>query len=365
MTLATEQRAGRATPVPPALEADPLEALAEELDAIRDAVSGDLGGRDRAYITRVIAVQRHLELAGRALLVGARYAPAAVAGTTLLTLAKVLENMEIGHNVMHGQWDWMRDPAINSSTWEWDAASTAASWKHAHNFQHHTYTNVLGRDRDLGYSAMRVEPEQPWHPVYLAQPVYFFLMAAVFEWGIALYDMELDAVARGEKSREQARREIVALLRKASRQLLKDYLLFPALAGRRGARRALAADAVANLIRNVWVHTIVFCGHIPEDAETFTEEQYRDETRGGWYRRQLLGSCNLEGSAIFHLLSGNLSFQIEHHLFPDLPSSRYAEIAPQVRAVCERHGLPYNSGRLGRQYWSVYRQVLRLALPGR
>jgi NADPH-dependent stearoyl-CoA 9-desaturase len=343
---------------------DPFETLARELDGIYEAVRADLGARDRAYITRVIRVQRQLELTGRALLLGARFAPAAIAGTALLSLAKILENMEIGHNVMHGQWDWMGDAAIHSGAWEWDAASTAASWKHAHNFQHHTYTNIVGRDRDLGYSAMRVESAQPWHPIYLAQPVYFFLMAVIFEWAIALYDLELDAVRRGEKSRARARQEIVALLRKARAQLLKDYALFPALAGRRGARRALVGNVVANLLRNLWVHTIVFCGHIPEGAETFTEEQFIGETRGGWYRRQLLGSCNIEGSRFFHLLTGNLSFQIEHHLFPDLPSNRYAEIAPQVRAVCERHELPYNSGRLVRQYRSVYGQVLRLAFPG-
>jgi linoleoyl-CoA desaturase len=344
--------------------ADPYAELARELDAIGAEVRADLGDRDRAYITRVIATQRHLELAGRTLLLGARYRPAAIAGTTLLSLAKVIENMEIGHNVLHGQWDWMQDPSIHSTTWEWDAASTSASWQYSHNFQHHTYTNVLGRDRDLGYSALRTEPEQPWHPIYLTQPIYFFLMAAVFEWGIALYDMELDAVGRGEKSKVKARQEILALARKARGQLLKDYALFPALAGRKGFKRALAGNVVANVVRNAWVHTIVFCGHIPEGAETFTEEQYLAESRGGWYRRQLLGSCNLEGSRAFHLLSGNLSYQIEHHLFPDLPSNRYAEIAPKVRAVCERHGLPYNSGRLGRQYGSVYKQVLRLAFPG-
>jgi linoleoyl-CoA desaturase len=361
MRLAT---ATRASAVLAEAVADPLEQLAQELDRIRDGVRADLGAGDRAYIIRVISAQRRLELAARALLLGARFAPAAIAGTALLSLSKILENMEIGHNVLHGQWDWMGDPAIHSSVWEWDSASTAASWKHAHNFRHHVFTNVLGRDRDLGYSAMRVEPEQPWHPIYLAQPVYFFLMAVVFEWAIAVYDLELDAVRRGEKSRMRARLETVALLRKARAQLLKDYALFPALAGRRGARRALAGNVVANLIRNVWVHTIVFCGHIPEGAETFSEEQYSDETRGGWYRRQLLGSCNLEGGRLFHLLTGNLSFQIEHHLFPDLPSNRYAEIAPKIRAVCERHGLPYNSGRLGRQYRSVYRQILRLAVPG-
>ncbi len=360
MSSATARDGERA--VPPA--GDGHAPLARELDAIGDAIRADLGAADRAYIERVIDAQRKLELAGRILLLGARYAPAAALGTVALTAAKVLENMEIGHNVLHGQWDWMNDPQIHSTTWEWDAVSTAASWKYAHNYQHHTFTNVLGRDRDLGYSAMRVEPEQPWHPVYLLQPVYFFLMGAVFEWGIALYDMELDAVGRGEKSREKARAEIGALLRKAARQMRKDYVIFPLLAGRRGARRALAANLAANVVRNLWVHTIVFCGHIPEGAETFSEEEFLGETRGGWYRRQLLGSCNLDGSPLFHLLTGNLSFQIEHHLFPDLPSNRYAQIAPRVRALCERHGLPYNSGRLGRQYRSVYRQVLRMALPG-
>ncbi len=341
-----------------------LDALAGELDALGDSVRADLGALDAAYIRRLIATQRGLEVGGRALLLLARYRPALAGGTALLTLGKVLENMEIGHNVMHGQWDWMDDPRIHSATWEWDAASTAQSWKRAHNFQHHIYTNVIGKDRDLGYSAMRVHPDQPWHPVYLLQPLYGVLMALVFEWGIALYDMELDAVRRGEKSKAAARAELADFARKAARQLTKDYVLFPLLAGRRGFKWALAGNLVANVARNVWTHTIVFMGHIPEGAEYFTEEEFESETRGGWYVRQLLGSCNLDGSRLFHIMSGSLSFQIEHHLFPDLPSRRYPELAPKVRAVCERWGLPYSSGRLGRQWRSVAGKILRLSLPG-
>ncbi len=345
------------------LTSSDLDALARELDAIRDDVRASLGERDAAYIRRVIATQRALEAGGRGLLLLARFKPAAIGGTVLLTFAKVLENMEIGHNVMHGQWDWMRDPQIHSSTWEWDAASTADSWKYSHNFQHHTYTNVVGKDRDLGYSAMRVDPAQDWHPIHLLQPIYGMAMAATFEWGIAIYDMELDAVRKGTKPWPAAREELLAFARKARRQLFKDYVAFPVLAGR-GARRALAGTAAANLARNVWVHTIVFMGHIPEGAHTFPEAQLENESRGGWYVRQLIGSCNLDGRPLFHVLSGHLSFQIEHHLFPDLPSSRYREIAPRVKAVCERYGLPYNSGPLGRQYRSVARKILRLSLPG-
>ena len=346
------------------LDQEAREALADELDALHAETRADLGTADAEYIRRVISAQRRLELAGRALLIGSRYRPALAAGTVALTLAKVIENMELGHNVMHGQWDWMCDPAIHSTTWEWDAASTARSWKHAHNFQHHTYTNVVGKDRDLGYSAMRVDAEQPWHPIYLAQPVYGVLMALTFEWGIALYDMELDAVRRGEKSKAQAREELRAFAEKALRQLGKDFALFPLLAGRKGFGRAAAASLAANVARNVWVHTVVFMGHIPEPAETFTEAEYETETRGDWYVRQLTGSCNLEGSPLFHLMTGNLSFQIEHHLFPALPSSRYAAIAPRVREICDRYGLPYHSGPLGRQYRSVVKKILRLSLPG-
>jgi NADPH-dependent stearoyl-CoA 9-desaturase len=90
-----------------------------------------------------------------------------------------------------------------------------------------------------------------------------------------------------------------------------------------------------------------------------------NETRGRWYLRQMLGSANLTGSRLFHVLSGNLSHQIEHHLFPDIPAHRYAEIATEVRAICERYGLPYNTGPLHRQFGSVVKKIARLALPGR
>jgi fatty acid desaturase len=344
------------------LTAEDFAAIGRDFDAIRSDVVARLGRRDADYIRRVITVQRCLELAGRASLLLSRRRPAFLAGTAMLTLAKILENMEIGHNVMHGQYDWMDDPAVCSSGWEWDAVSTAASWKFAHNFQHHSFTNVIGKDRDLGYSVMRVDANQPWHPIYLIQPIYGVAVALTFEWGIAIYDMELDAVRRGEKSWDKGRAELAAFARKARRQLVKDFVLWPALAGR-AAKHTAVANLIANVARNVWVHTIVFMGHLPEGAETFSEEQTADETRGEWYVRQLLGSCNLDGTRLFHIMSGSLSFQIEHHLFPDIPSCRYPEIAPRVREVCERYGLPYNSGRLGNQYRSVANKILRYSLP--
>jgi fatty acid desaturase len=340
-----------------------VEAIGAELDAIRAEVVGSLGERDAQYIHKVIAAQRGLEVAGRATLLFSLFPPAWLAGTAALSVAKILENMELGHNILHGQWDWMRDPKIHSTTWEWDHASPAESWKKSHNYEHHTFTNIRGKDRDLGYAIMRVTPEQEWKPVYLLQPIYNVGLSLIFEWGIALYDLEIEKAQEGTKPWKQVRHEAMNLWRKARKQLAKDYVLFPLLSGP-GFLSTLAANATANTVRNVWSHAVIFCGHFPDGTETFEEERLEGETKGQWYVRQMLGSANLSGGSLFHIMTGNLSHQIEHHLFPDIPSNRYAEIAPRVREICERYGLPYTSGSLAKQYGTVLRKIARLAFPG-
>ncbi len=354
------------------LSPEQLDALGREFDAIHDEVFSDLGDRDSRYIRATIKLHRQLVLAARSLLLGSRRSELWLAGTASLSLAKILENMEIGHNVMHGQWDWMNDPDINSQNWDWDTASPADAWRHSHNYEHHTFTNIRGKDRDLGYEIMRIDPEQKWHPVYLGQPLYNLLLMGFFEWGVALHDLNFDAIHSGEKSKQQVIDELRAIGVKARRQIVKDYLAFPllaaALSGPSSARRTfkstLAANFTANVVRNVWAYSIIFCGHFPDQTYTFSQEEVANETRGGWYVRQLLGSANIEGGSLFHLLAGNLSFQIEHHLFPDMPSSRYAEIAPRVRDICRRYELPYNTGPLRKQLGTVQRTILRLAFPG-
>ena len=340
-----------------------IEQLAREFDAVHDEVFAELGDRDRRYITAMIEMHRRLAVMGRVLLWASKYRPAQVTGTAALSLAKILENMEIGHNVMHGQWDWMNDPQIHSSTWDWDTASTPEAWKHSHNYVHHTYTNLRGKDRDLGYEIMRIDPNQKWHPVYLAQPFYNLVLAAFFEWGVAAHDLDFEAIRKGEKSKRQLKRELKGMWGKARSQILKDYVVYPALSGRH-YKRVLAANFTSNVIRNVWSYAIIFCGHFPDQTYTFSEEEVEGESRGGWYVRQLLGAANIEGSPLFHVVSGNLGYQVEHHLFPDMPSSRYAEIAPKVKDICERYGLPYNTGPFSKQLGMVQRTILRLAFPG-
>jgi linoleoyl-CoA desaturase len=341
-----------------------IEELGREFAAIHDEVFAELGDRDARYIRSMIELHRRLVVLSRVILLFSRHKPAWIAGTATLSLAKILENMEIGHNVMHGQWDWMNDPQIHSSKWDWDSASTAEAWKHSHNYVHHTYTNIRGKDRDLGYEIMRIDPQQKWHPVYLAQPLYNLVLMAFFEWGVAFHDLDFEAIRRGEKSKAQVKRELKGMAGKARTQIVKDYLAFPALSGRKGFTSTLKANFTANVIRNVWAHAIIFCGHFPDQTYTFSQEETEDETRGGFYVRQLLGAANIEGSPLFHVLSGNLGYQVEHHLYPDMPSSRYSEIAPRVKDICERYELPYNTGPFGKQWGGVMRTIARLAFPG-
>ncbi len=412
------------------LTPEQIEELGKEFDELHEQVKASLGERDATYIRSVIAMQRKLALMGRFSLIFSRWRIPWGIGAVTLGLAKILENMEIGHNVLHGQWDWMNDPVINSRAWDWDTASTAEAWRHSHNYIHHTYTNILGKDRDLGYEIMRIDPQQPWNPVYLFQPFYNVLLALLFEWGVAVHDLDFTAIRAGDKDLKQVSQELKGIAGKARAQIIKDYVAWPAISGaamtglelaalvirsRRGGskrsptsklkrkvakevllrspaarravlrspmarralkqlvarrsfrepfRRTLVADATANVIRNLWSYAIIFCGHFPDQTYTFTQEETADETRGGWYVRQLTGAANIDGGPLFHVMSGNLGYQVEHHLYPDMPSTRYGEIAPRVRELCQRYGLPYNTGPFSQQLGMVQRTILRLALPG-
>ncbi|MCS4255716.1 fatty acid desaturase [Rhodococcus erythropolis] len=342
-------------------EAD-VEALGRELDQIRLDIEDSRGIRDARYIRRVISVQRALELGGRIALFGSRYRPAWLVGTTLLSLSKIIENMELGHNVMHGQWDWMNDPEIHSVSWEWDQVGPSEHWKRAHNYQHHTYTNVVGMDEDLSFGILRMTRDHAWKPINLFQPIANVILAATFEWGIALHDLTAAAELEGAEKGQRNSRAIKDFARKIFRQVGKDFILFPALTGP-AWKSTMTANATANLVRNLWAYVVIFCGHFPDGAEKFTVAEFEQETRHEWYLRQILGSANFNSGKLMGLMSGNLSYQIEHHVFPDLPSNRYPEIAAKMRALCEKFDLPYTTGSLFKQYLLALRTIHKLALP--
>ncbi len=339
-----------------------LEAFGQELDALRAEVMSTVGQRDADYIRGIVRKQRYCEIAGRAL-IHFSYNPLTWAvGSVLLGVAKILENMEIGHNVMHGQYDFMNDSTLTSRTYEWDTVSDSDSWRKTHNFEHHTYTNIIGKDRDYGYAVLRLSDDTPWEPRHRFQFLNYLALSTYFQWGVGLHELEAERLRTGKIRWQDKIPYLRRFGKKILRQSGKDYLLFPLLAGPQ-FWKVLAGNALANLIRNLWASTIIFCGHFTENAQTFDEKDCNSEDKGHWYYRQLLGSSNFTGSRALHIMSGHLSYQIEHHLFPDMPAHRYAEISPRVQAICEKYGLPYNTASFARQYWTVVQRILRHSMP--
>ncbi|WP_314914376.1 acyl-CoA desaturase [Acinetobacter harbinensis] len=346
------------------LSAEQVAEFGQQVERIRREIMDSIGEQDAQYIYKIRNFVRYSEIASRGLLMfGGWMPPVWLLGTGLLGLSKIVENMELGHNVMHGQFDWLNDPSLNGAAYDWDTMSTGDDWKYTHNYIHHTYTNIVGKDHDVGYGLLRISDLQKWEPRFLLNLPLTLQLMLFFEWYVGLQNLHLeDAIIYKSKTWAQVWQDSAKFRQKASRQIAKDYLFFPLIAGP-NAVAVLTGNVVANLLRNVWASAVIFNGHFTEDTETFEQDNTEHETRAEWYLRQIRGSSNFTGTSALHILSGNLSHQIEHHLFPDMPANRYAEAAVQIRALCGEYGIHYNEASFFKQSLSVWLRVAQYSLP--
>jgi fatty acid desaturase len=207
---------------------------------------------------------------------------------------------------------------------------------------------------------------------YIAWPLISGLVNLGIDFAVAAAGGNLDSIRlnkpnRREKLRRRAKLATASAKRRAQRNskiqdIVEELIAYRSF--REPFKRTVWANFTANIIRNVWAHGIIFCGHFPDQTYVFTQEETEDESRGAAYVRQLIGAANIEGGPFFHVMSGNLGYQVEHHLYPDMPSTRYGEIAPRVREICKKYELPYNTGPLVQQWSMVHRTIARLAFPG-
>ena len=346
------------------LSPEQIEAFGRRVEEIRQNIMSDIGEKDAKYIYKIRNFVRYSEISSRALLMfGGWLPPVWLVGTGLLGISKIVENMELGHNVMHGQFDWLNDPSLNGANYDWDTMATGDDWKYTHNYVHHTYTNIVGKDHDIGYGLLRVSESQKWEPRFLLNIPLAIQLMVFFEWYVGVQNLHLeDALIYKTKTWKQVWADATKFRKKARRQILKDYVFFPVIAGP-NALPVLAGNVVANIIRSLWSSAVIFNGHFTEDAETFEADNTENETRAEWYLRQIRGSRNFTGTDWLHILSGNLSHQIEHHLFPDMPANRYAEAAPKIRALCVEYGVNYNEANFFKQFWSVWVRLAKCSLP--
>ena len=348
-----------------ALTPEEVQEFGRKIEAIRTETMAKIGKEDSDYIYKVRNFVRYTEIVSRAMLMfGGWIPPVWLIATGMLGVSKIVENMELGHNVMHGQYDWMNEPSLMGAGYDWDNVCAGNAWKHTHNYEHHTYTNIVGKDRDLGYGTLRISEKQRWYPQHRYNLLFTAALAVGFEWFVGVHDLQLDRYIIGKRKWKDLTKtlEWQEFVLKARRQVLKDYVFFPLIAGP-SFIPVFLGNLAANGIRNVWTFSIIFCGHFTEDAEIFPKSVLDNESRGHWYYRQIRGSSNLTGGRLMNLLSGNLSHQIEHHLFPDIPAHRYAQLAPEVQEICQRYGIHYNTGSFPKQFGQVVWRILRHSLP--
>jgi len=102
---------------------------------------------------------------------------------------------------------------------------------------------------------------------------------------------------------------------------------------------ALAASALAELLTNLHTFLVIVPNHVGRDLWRFDAPA---RGKRDFLIRQVLGSANYRtGGAVNDFLHGFLNYQIEHHLWPDLPMRAYARAQPEVAALCAQHGVPY------------------------
>ncbi len=337
-------------------------------EAIKQKHRNDLGEKDVRYIKGIRRYSRIFEAIGRGL-IWCLPGPLALLGVPFLFLHRNLEAIEIGHNVLHGQYDSFENiPQFHSKKFRWKAPMDEASWRQEHNGIHHVHTNVYEIDPDLNHGFLRTNSKTPhnkWHHFQL--PIYLF-----FVYPTMLYNFDAQNLGANDKFREQrfplgnkgyATFENVENLSEADikkrhrravwRVWIKEYALFPLLALLTGYGffKVFLANMLADALNNYWIALTIQATHLTEPLQP--EDALKN--KGKWYVSQLDSSVNFEGTRWQSILWGHLNYQVEHHLFPDIPAHRYPDMAIEVKAVCEKYNLPYKSNK---NWWQAIRNYM-------
>lgn len=345
-----------------------IESFGRSLDELRKRVEAELGATDVAYMRRVRAASRRLEIGGRSL-IHFSFEPIGFSiGVVALWAHKLLETAEIGHTTLHGTYD--RIPGaegLSSRAFRWKTPIDEDAWRNAHNIQHHQYTNVAGRDPDLDFGVLRLSEEVAYKPVHSLQPLsnllsWFGMITAIDVHATGLIDVYTPG-RQAHLLKDRSWRAIASAHRAALGKLLRyfgrEYVFFPMLAGP-WFWKTLLGNFLSEVGKDLYAGATIYCGHV--GAQSYAPGT-RATSRAEWYVMQVEASRDFEVPALVGLLCGGLERQIEHHLFPRLPPNRLREIAPRVRALCEEHGVTYRTGTWPATLRDVLRHLRQLSLP--
>ncbi len=349
-----------------------LRRFADDLDALRRRTVARLGAEDVAYVNRLDRLSRRMELVGRTLIHVSIEPGTFFLGVAALAIYKQLQTAEIGHSALHGAWDDLPGAErFASRSFLWDTPVDEASWRRAHNVRHHGRTNIAAADPDIHFGPARLTEQTPYSPWNrIAVP---FALGAVFPNFLFVIGSHVSGVndlladngrperldVLRDRSPSSARSALGRALRKWIPYYAKEYVLFPALAGP-FFWKVLAGNWLAETARNVYSAASIVCGHVGHDVKSWPAGT-RAHGRAEWYAMQVEASRDFEVSLPLSILCGGLDRQIEHHLFPTLPPPRLREIAPEVRAICERHGVRYKTSPWRTALRDAFAHISRLS----
>jgi fatty acid desaturase len=330
------------------------EAFARDLDALRARIRKEVGPSDRAHLSKIERWGRLCTAAGWA----TTWLGPNLISAALIAQGRTARWATVTHHVLHKGYDRVPDmPESRTSKgfargWrrllDWNDWIAPEAWAFEHNQQHHYR---LGEDADPDH----VELNTDWlRDATWPQPVKLVALSALAAtWKFSYYAPNTLRQLRGRVGKKPADRAALEPLASmfATAELwrrclgpyaLTQFALFPALylpLGPWAALSALANNLGAELLTNLHTFLIITPNHVGDDISIFDGPP---QDRAEFYRRQVVGSTNFRtGGDLNDFLHGWLNYQIEHHLFPDLTMLQYQRIQPEVRAICERHGVPY------------------------
>lgn len=353
-------------------DAERLKSFAAALDALKARTEAQIGQEDLAYIQRVDGVSRGLEAVGRVLI---HLSPGPLTwtlGVLSLWLHKQLQATEVGHTVLHGAFDKIDGAGkFNSKSWRWDVPIDEEAWHEGHNLRHHQFTGIAGKDPDIHFGPVRLTEHTPhgWRH-YIQLPFSVLALFPNFGMTMNAHFSGLTDLYQGNGRADQydfVKDNSWASIRQAHWRAWRKYIpyyakemvFFPALAGVMWWKVA-AGNWASEVLRDLYTAATIYCGHVGEDVKNF-EEGTRAHGKGEWYAMQAEASQNFEVSRPVSILCGALDRQIEHHMFPRFPTNRLRQIAPEVRAICEAHGVRYTTGTWPHVLGNVFRRIWKLS----
>lgn len=357
------------------------KSLTAELKALYEQTKAKVGDEDLAHIRNVAAYSKAIKARSDELIQQGGKPNAMMRGSILGALHTLLEFSELGHNIMHGSYDHLSNAGeFHSERWVWNIVADPHEWRVMHHQNHHPFTNIVGKDHDLGYSFLRLKPGQSWYGHNIIQfpllwslaltPSYYF----AFVTGTSAARTE----GRGVLSKETLAQSFKLIKEHASKNFIKD----PLSVSRKRLLPTFAGNYASMVIGYFLTTAILLLEHHSPNVELFSDPG-EDESEEDYNRRQILATSNFtpyealdnyfiklleeevkfDNPPPFRVFYGGLDTHLEHHLFPDLPCNRQRDIQPLVKELCLKHGLPYNVTPFETVVPYMIKNIFKLTIP--